>query len=78
MERKRNRGSLSSCPALVSESEAFGYEARLKAITKSWGDLVLDVKNVHNATSNKAKSTINQLLTIRNWAIGYYIVELLW
>ena len=41
----------------------------------SFDNLVLDVKNVHDATSNRAKSAINQLLTIRNWAIGYYIVE---
>lgn len=41
----------------------------------SFDNLVLDVKSVHYATSNKAKSAINQLLTIRNWAIGYYIVE---
>ena len=41
----------------------------------SFDNLVLDVKNVHEATSNRAKSAVNQLLTIRNWAIGYYIVE---
>lgn len=41
----------------------------------SFDHLVSDVKNVHDATSNRAKSAINQLLTIRNWAIGYYIVE---
>jgi len=33
------------------------------------------VKNVHDATSSVAKGAVNQLLTIRNWAIGYYIVE---
>ena len=33
------------------------------------------VKNVHNATSSFAKGAVNQLLTIRNWAIGCYIVE---
>lgn len=32
-------------------------------------------KNVHNATSSVAKGAVNQLLTIRNWAIGCYIVE---
>lgn len=41
----------------------------------SFDSLVLDVKKVHEATSSRAKSAINQLLTIRNWAIGYYIVE---
>ncbi len=33
------------------------------------------VKNVHDATSSVAKGAVNQLLTIRNWAIGCYIVE---
>jgi len=33
------------------------------------------VKDVHNATSSVAKGAVNQLLTIRNWAIGCYIVE---
>ena len=33
------------------------------------------VKSVHNATSSVAKGAVNQLLTIRNWAIGCYIVE---
>ena len=33
------------------------------------------VKEVHNATSSVAKGAVNQLLTIRNWAIGCYIVE---
>lgn len=28
------------------------------------------VKDVHNATSSVAKGAVNQLLTIRNWAIG--------
>jgi predicted nuclease of restriction endonuclease-like (RecB) superfamily len=33
------------------------------------------VKDVHDATSSVAKGAVNQLLTIRNWAIGCYIVE---
>ena len=33
------------------------------------------VKDVHNATSSVAKGAVNQLLTIRNWTIGCYIVE---
>ncbi len=41
----------------------------------SFDHLVSDVKNVHDVTSSRAKSAVNQLLTIRNWAIGYYIVE---
>jgi len=30
---------------------------------------------VHNELQGRAKSAINMLLTIRNWLIGYYIVE---
>ncbi len=49
------------------------------AISKADGTtfeiLTKRVKDVHNATSSIAKSAVNQLLTIRNWAIGCYIVE---
>lgn len=37
--------------------------------------LVDQVQHVHDMTSSYAKGAINQLLTARNWAIGYYIVE---
>ena len=33
------------------------------------------VVSVNLALQNKIKSAINQTLTIRNWLIGYYIVE---
>ena len=32
-------------------------------------------EEVHELTSFAAKSAVNQMLTARNWAIGYYIVE---
>lgn len=38
-------------------------------------NLVANVGKVHSITSGAAKGAVNQLLTIRNWAIGYYIVE---
>lgn len=41
----------------------------------SFENLVENVGNVHSITSGAAKGAVNQLLTIRNWAIGYYIVE---
>lgn len=41
----------------------------------SFDRLVEYVGNVHNITSEAAKGAVNQLLTIRTWAIGYYIVE---
>ena len=37
--------------------------------------LVNNVNGLHNITSGAAKSAVNQMLTVRNWAIGYYIVE---
>lgn len=37
--------------------------------------LANQIEQVHNATSAYAKGAVNQLLTARNWAIGYYIVE---
>lgn len=43
--------------------------------TLSFENLVENVGNVHNNTSGAAKGAVNQLLTIRNWAIGCYIVE---
>lgn len=33
------------------------------------------VGSVHELTSNAAKGAINQMLTVRNWIIGYYITE---
>ena len=37
--------------------------------------LAANIKGIHEATSLYAKGAVNQLLTIRNWVIGYYIVE---
>lgn len=37
--------------------------------------LVNQTRYIHEATSTRAKSAVNQMLTARNWAIGYYIVE---
>ena len=45
------------------------------ANTLSFENLVENVGNVHGITSGAAKGAVNQLLTIRNWMIGYYIVE---
>lgn len=46
-----------------------------KAETLTFEDLAKDIEQVHMVTSNAAKSAVNQLLTLRNWIIGYYIVE---
>lgn len=37
--------------------------------------LAQNVSLIHEATSTAAKGAVNQLLTVRNWIIGYYIVE---
>lgn len=33
------------------------------------------IKNINLKAGNAAKSAVNQLMTLRNWAIGYYIIE---
>ena len=33
------------------------------------------IKRINDKAGNAAKSAVNQLMTLRNWAIGYYIVE---
>ena len=40
-----------------------------------FNELVNNVQHVHDVTSSYARGAVNQLLTARNWAIGYYIVE---
>lgn len=41
----------------------------------SFEGLVEHLEYIHKITSTNAKSAVNQLLTLRNWVIGYYIVE---
>ena len=33
------------------------------------------IKEINVKAGNIAKCAVNQLMTLRNWAIGYYIVE---
>ena len=33
------------------------------------------IKKINDKTGNAAKNAVNQLMTLRNWAIGYYIIE---
>ncbi len=42
---------------------------------KTFDQLLHNVESVHELTSVTAKGAVNQMLTARNWAIGYYIVE---
>lgn len=37
--------------------------------------LANSIKDINIKAGNAAKSAVNQLMTLRNWAIGYYIVE---
>ncbi|MCR5024846.1 MAG: PDDEXK nuclease domain-containing protein [Lachnospiraceae bacterium] len=41
----------------------------------TFDNLIGGVTHVHDVTSAYAKGAVNQLLTVRNWMIGYYIVE---
>ena len=41
----------------------------------SFNGLVENARIIHEATSGWAKRAVNQSLTARNWAIGFYIVE---
>lgn len=34
------------------------------------------IKNINIKAGNAAKSAVNQLMTLRNWAIGCYILRL--
>ena len=45
------------------------------SLNQNFERLVSNVENINQATSAYAKSAVNQLLTVRNWMIGYYIVE---
>lgn len=41
----------------------------------TFDNLVGDIGHIHDLTSTYAKGAVNQLLTVRNWMIGCYIVE---
>ena len=42
---------------------------------KTFEQLLQNVEKVHELTTMTAKGAVNQMLTARNWAIGYYILE---
>ncbi len=42
---------------------------------QSFDKLVMNVSRIHEATASAAKGAVNQMLTVRNWLIGCYIVE---
>ena len=47
----------------------------MNKLIPSFEGLVEHLEYIHKITSTNAKSAVNQLLTLRNWVIGYYIVE---
>lgn len=42
---------------------------------KTFAILADNIMDINVKAGNAAKSAVNQLMTLRNWAIGYYIVE---
>ena len=47
----------------------------MKKIDAKFDDLIKDISTVHYQLQQNAVNAINQSLTVRNWLIGYYIVE---
>ncbi len=43
--------------------------------TMKFEKLANSIKSINDKAGSTAKSAVNQLMTLRNWAIGYYIVE---
>ena len=43
--------------------------------TMKFEKLANSIKSINDKAGSIAKSAVNQLMTLRNWAIGYYIVE---
>lgn len=41
----------------------------------SFDDLAGIIRNTHDAAQTSAVKAINRMQTMRNWLIGYYIVE---
>ena len=37
--------------------------------------LLNSIKSIHQQLQDSAAKAVNKLLTLRNWLIGYYIVE---
>ncbi len=42
---------------------------------QSFEALALSINDISTKASTAASGAINQLMTLRNWCIGYYIVE---
>jgi putative methionine-R-sulfoxide reductase with GAF domain len=42
---------------------------------KDFSSLIHHIQDIHDNTQAKAAAAVNKALTIRNWVIGFYIVE---
>lgn len=56
------------------------YVSAIAQLERSSGNMEFEIladsiKSINDKASNMAKSAVNQLMTLRNWVIGYYIVE---
>lgn len=51
------------------------YRANPKVIVKDFKVLLNSINTLHQSLQATAANAVNQVLTIRNWLIGYYIVE---
>ena len=41
----------------------------------NFNNLISSIQQLHQQLQKSAVNAVNQMLTIRNWLIGYYIVE---
>ena len=67
--RYRSCGILCPCEFIIVLGQSIGGNAM------EFEMLADSIKQINDKASSAAKSAVNQLMTLRNWAIGYYIVE---
>ena len=67
--RYRSCGILCLCEFIIVLGQCIGGNAMEFEL------LADSIKQINDKASSAAKSAVNQLMTLRNWAIGYYIVE---
>ena len=67
--RYRSCGILCLCEFIIVLGQCIGGKALEFEL------LADSIKQINDKASSAAKSAVNQLMTLRNWAIGYYIIE---
>ena len=58
----------------INEGTEFPFEDWSNAL-HSFSDLASIIQTTHDAARTSAVKAINRMPTMRNWLIGYYIVE---